>query len=74
MQVPKKKKISFFHVILYILLISFQKQDPKDVILSEIGESFTFFAPSDDAMLQFMTQRVPAGYFDDQENVMSFFQ
>ena len=52
----------------------FQKQDPSDVILSEIGESFTFFAPSDDAMQQFMSQRVPEAYFDDPENVMSFFQ
>ncbi|KAK7489674.1 hypothetical protein BaRGS_00019069, partial [Batillaria attramentaria] len=49
------------------------KLDPEDVILGDIGESFTFFAPSDTALAEFMQREVPQGYFDDPEDLLTFF-
>ncbi|XP_076469573.1 stabilin-2-like [Babylonia areolata] len=62
------------HPNLTLLAQLIQKQAPGDRILGEVGEAFTFFAPSDDALRHFLEERVPSGYFDDEENVMSFFQ
>ncbi|XP_025106838.1 stabilin-2-like isoform X1 [Pomacea canaliculata] len=60
------------HENLTLLATLIKKQSPADVILDDVGESLTFFAPTDDALRVFLAG-VPGDYFDDPSNILNFF-